>query len=149
MKIELVQTAAQLQECLQIRQTVFIKEKGVPKEIEIDAMDDLQSSCTHFLVCDGKNPIGTFQCANMDKNTIKVQRLCFLKESRGKGFGRQALVFLEAWSRQQNKNRIEIDAKQDVYPFYEKCGYQKISDPFLEADIPHVRMEKRLDMGER
>ena len=39
-----------LSRCLQIRREVFVLEKGVPEDLEVDACDCLDTSCTHFLL---------------------------------------------------------------------------------------------------
>lgn len=134
-----------LNECLKIRNTVFIVEKGVPKELEIDEYDIQGGLCGHFLLKEKDNYIGAFRCMKLDKNTVKLQRFCFLKEYRGRGVGKQALEKFEEYLTECGIiKEIVLDAKFEVHGFYEKCGYEKVSGVFEEAGIPHIRMKKEL-----
>ncbi len=37
-----------------------------------------------------------------------------------------------------------MHARATAIGFYEKCGYDRLGETFLEQGIPHVRMQKRL-----
>ncbi len=133
-----------LNECLKIRSRVFIEEKGVPKELETDEYDISGGICEHFLIKDGEKYIGAFRCIRLDNGTVKLQRFCFLKEYRGRGFGKKALEIYEKYCAERGVKTVVLDAKFEVHRFYEKCGYEKESDVFEEAGIPHIRMRKEL-----
>lgn len=145
-KIEIIfaQDENTLYQCLKIREEVFTTEKGVPREIEADALDCLNGPCGHFLIRFNGADIGTFRCAYMPENIVRIQRLCILKEFRGRGFGKAALAYVESHYQPPGCAAIELDAKYDALPFYEKCGYKKTSKPFTEAGILHVKMRKKL-----
>lgn len=145
-KIEIItaEDEAVLARCLKIREEVFTSEKGVPKEIEVDSSDCLNGACVHFLIRFGGADAGAFRCARVQENAVRLQRLCVLKEFRAHGLGKAALELLESRCRKDGCAAIELDAKLDASPFYEKCGYRKVSEPFIEADIPHVKMKKEL-----
>lgn len=133
-----------LNQCLKIRKEVFILEKAVPKEIEIDSLDCLSAACEHFLILSGENIIGTFRAVFPDSNTVKIQRFCLLKKYRGKGAGKAAVLLAEKYYKAKGKRFLSLNAKFSVYPFYEKCGFIKTSDVFLEAGVEHVQMIKPL-----
>ncbi|MBS4786353.1 MAG: GNAT family N-acetyltransferase [Clostridiales bacterium] len=138
-----VQTECELEECLRIREAVFTGEKAVPREIEQDERDTLGSGCEHFLLLSGGVPAGTLRCTIQD-GAVRLQRFCLLPAFRGQGNGRRALELLEQLCRSRGERRIELDAKLEAGPFYEKCGYRRCSDVFLEAGIPHVAMYREL-----
>lgn len=133
-----------IRRCLEIRNKVFIVEKGVPEEVEVDGYDCLNNSCEHFLIRHEGKAAGTIRCLHMTENTIRIQRFCFLKEFRGLGLGRAVLNYIEGHYRKEHIVKVEMDAKYDVFRFYEKCGYEKISDVFIEAGIEHVKMIKEI-----
>lgn len=142
--ITLACNQAVLDECLKIRRKVFIEEKNVPENIEIDEHDILGGKCEHFMIGAKAGAIGTLRCMRLDESTIKLQRFCILPQWRGAGIGRKMLEFVEEYYSSKSVSRIELDAKFEVAPFYEKCGYTVISDRFLEAGIPHVKMAKEI-----
>lgn len=133
-----------LKRCLKIRDSVFIVEKGVPKEIEVDQYDSLNERCAHFMVRYQNTDAGTVRCLNISEDTLKIQRFCILKEYRNSGLGREVLGYIENEYKKQGFATVEMDAKYEVYGFYEKCGYRKVSDVFMEANVQHVKMMKNI-----
>lgn len=139
----LADNADLLNRCLKIRRTVFIVEKKVPETIEVDNKDQLNFGCFHFLVIDDGKDAGAFRITINDK-TARLQRFCFLKDFRKKGLGSATLEYIEKYCRDNNVNKIEFDAKMESAPFYLKNNYRIVSSEFIEAGIPHVKMEKVL-----
>ncbi len=133
-----------LENCLEIRRQVFIIEKGVPKEIEVDKYDCLEEACSHFLVRYQNKDVGTIRCLETSSDRVRIQRFCFLKEYRGLGLGKIVIAYIENYYKRQGYSTVEMDAKYEVFGFYEKCGYQRVSDVFIEAGIPHVKMQKEI-----
>lgn len=133
-----------LERCLEIRDKVFSIEKGVPKEIEVDELDCLNESCSHFLLRYQNDDVGTIRCLYTSDDTVRIQRFCFLKEYRGLGLGKTVIEYIENYYKDRGFATIEMDAKYEVCGFYEKCGYQKVSDVFIEVNIKHVKMMKEI-----
>lgn len=127
-----------------VRRQVFTLEKGIAEEIETDAEDCLTGGCEHFLVlCEGKDA-GAFRCMPTAEGVVRLQRFCILKTVRGTGAGRKTLKEMEVWYRRRGYGRIELDAKFQVEGFYRACGYQTVSEPFMEAGVLHVRMVREI-----
>lgn len=143
-KILKVVNGDMLKRCLKIREEVFTLEKGVSKEIEVDKYDCLNELSNHFLIKSQNDDIGTIRCLYVFKDTIKIQRFCFLEGYRGLGFGRIVMEYIENYYKNQGIRKIEMDAKYEVFSFYEKCGYKRVSDIFIEANIEHVKMMKTI-----
>ena len=142
LEIEEVKTGEGLAQCLAVRRAVFIDEMGVPEDIEVDEYDILNGGCAHFLITCAGIPVGAFRC--LAGSAVHLQRLCILAEYRGNGVGRAALARAEEFSSRMGAECIELHAKCGASPFYAKCGYAVASEPFSEADVPHVKMIKRL-----
>lgn len=132
-----------LKKCLKIREEVFTNEKGVPKEIENDKYDLLSNEYEHFLIVLDNKEVGTLRCNIEKEKEVIIQRFCILKEYRRLGLGRKTLEYIENYYK-KSKEIIKMDAKYEVSGFYEKCGYKKISDVFIEANIKHIKMIKSL-----
>ena len=130
--------------CLDIRKRVFQIEKGVSKDIELDEFDCLNDTVTHYLIEDSGVYIGAIRMKKLDKNTIKIQRFCFLKEYRGLGFGKKVVFkMMEEYSK-LGYVYIEVGAKFEVKEFYKACGFDYISEPFFEANIKHIEMKRKI-----
>lgn len=139
-----VQSQNDLDKCLAVRRAVFVREKGVPEEIEIDEFDILRPDCLHFLISYEEKTVGTLRCRILSPDRVKLQRFCIQKEFRGKGIGKTAMEQIADFCRKQGCRVMELDAKYEAKAFYEKCGYRAVSGVFTEANVPHVRMEKAL-----
>ncbi|MBE6902161.1 MAG: GNAT family N-acetyltransferase [Ruminococcaceae bacterium] len=132
-----------LDECRRVRHEVFVLERGVDPSIEQDGHDILGGACAHFLIRCGDSTAGAFRCMT-DGGVVRLQRLCVAKAHRKKGAGAAALKFMEQHYRALGCSRIELDSKCESAEFYLKNGYTAVSEPFIEADIPHIRMIKEL-----
>lgn len=133
-----------LTDALEIRKKVFTDEKLVPRDIEHDKYDETLDLCDHFIIIYNDIKVGTLRCLNIDDNIVKLQRFCFLKEYRNLGLGKKTLEFIENFYKKQDIKKIMMDAKYQVSGFYEKCGYIKQSEIFVEAGIEHIKMSKNL-----
>ncbi|WP_209844840.1 GNAT family N-acetyltransferase [Paenibacillus sediminis] len=140
-----VRTEEQLQECLKIRKEVFVEEQNVPLDLEIDAFDTLSSDANHILIQDDGQYVATGRLIYYKEGTAKMQRIAVRKEYRSKGLGRVLLVALEELARELGLRYSILDAQVQAEPFYSKLGYEVISkEPFYDAGILHVRMQKTL-----
>ena len=149
LEIKIIETKDDLEKALNIRRTVFVHEHNVPEDIELDEFDTLDSGCVHVLALYDNKPIGTLRANLTIKDKVKIQRFCFLAEYRKLGFGKQLLEFAENELRKKGYNYFFLEAKFSVHPFYEKCGYKKVSDIFYEVNVPHVKMVKEYNKWKR
>lgn len=133
-----------LKECLKVRHDVFTVEKNIPESIEVDELDCISSACDHVLVRYHHKNVGALRCKYVDNTTIKIQRFCFYSDQRRNGLGSKTLQYLEKYYKERGISKIILDSKFEVYKFYEKNNYIKVSDVFIEAGIEHVTMEKIL-----
>ena len=119
-----------------IRTRVFVKEQGVPEEIELD--DDDQRA-VHFLAfIDGK-AVGTARVVIRHGNA-KIGRMAVLKKYRRRGIGMRLLKRTIAIAKQQNAKTIYLHAQVSVIGFYQAMNFRCIGPVFNEAGIPHRKM---------
>jgi predicted GNAT family N-acyltransferase len=145
MEIIRVHSLEQLNQCFTIRNKVFVEEQGVPAEIELDEYDHSPDACAHTLVLRKGQPAATGRWRSYKPDTAKLQRLAVLKHYRGTGIGRSLILALEEQAREAGFQFCILDGQCQAEPFYLKLGYVTISEqPFEEAGIMHVRMQKTL-----
>ncbi|MFS0688424.1 GNAT family N-acetyltransferase [Sporosarcina sp. 179-K 8C2 HS] len=124
-----------------VRKQVFVDEQGVPLSLEIDEFDNTAS---HFIVYDERQPIGAGRIREIGPGIGKVERVCVLKELRGKHLGNLIMLELERHAKSAGMTKIVLNAQSYAVPFYEKLGYTVTSPEFMDADIPHRAMEKEI-----
>ncbi len=139
MNIELIVTRYQdhLDEISAVRRRVFIEEQKVPEALEWDERDQL---CQHLLIRNRGVPVATGRI-DLDKDG-RVGRVAVLPEYRSSGLGTKIMQKFECIAKHSNQKRIWFHAQRTAIEFYQKLGYEIISDEFLEAEIPHCTMEK-------
>lgn len=119
-----------------IRETIFIKEQGVTPEQEWDSDD---SGATHFLACEGEYAIGT---ARLLPNGC-IGRVAVLRDWRGQGIGQLLMQAAIAEAERQGMNKQTLTAQAHAAGFYQRLGFEIISEEFIEAGIPHIEMQRR------
>jgi predicted GNAT family N-acyltransferase len=122
-----------------VRSDVFLIEQAIPPELEYDD-DDL--TCIHAVAWDHSRPIGT---ARLDINQQgRIGRVSVLKEYRRQGIGSMLMQTLENEAKSKGLQRIWFHSQVSAVPFYLALGYRPYGEEYLEANIPHLSMEKIL-----
>lgn len=117
-----------------IRYEVFVIGQNCPEDIEWE----FEEESTHFLVFDNKEAVATARHRETE-NGYKLERFAVLKSKRSNGYGH--IVLKEILEDLSNFNRnIYLHAQFDVIPFYEKMGFEKEGNSFVEANITHYKM---------
>jgi predicted GNAT family N-acyltransferase len=124
------------QKALRIRMRVFVREQGVPKEIEIDHDDN---RALHFLAFAGDKAVGTARIV-MRHGSAKIGRMAVLKSYRGRGVGKELLKRAVAAARRRRAQAIYLHAQVPVIGFYAAFGFRCAGPVFEEAGIPHRKM---------
>jgi predicted GNAT family N-acyltransferase len=131
--------------CLAIRREVFVEGQGVSLEEEFDGLDP---EAEHFLAYPDDRPgcaaAGTARMRILN-GVVKAERIAVLDRARGLGLGRALVEAIESRAREKGLPAIRLNAQVAVLAFYEKLGYVAEGEVFVEADIDHRAMTKRLD----
>jgi len=140
MKIKIVRTATEKSDCVLIRKAVFVEEQKVPMNLEIDEHED---EAIHFVGYVDDQPVAASRLRFV-YGKGKLERICVLKEHRGKSFGKQIIDKMEEVVKDHDIKQTTLNGQVHAISFYEKLGYQVVSEEFMDAGIPHVSMEKDL-----
>lgn len=127
-----------------VRRAVFIEEQGVSEAEEMDGRD---GDAIQLLVTNGDEPVGTARVRFPDSETAKIERVAVRASHRGEGLGVRLMERAEDCARDEGATAVVLHAQRRVEGFYRSLGYETVSDEFLEAEIPHVEMEKRVASG--
>ena len=120
-----------------VRQEVFVKEQGVPVELEIDEFD---LSATHVLALKEGEFIGTGRLVVLGDGQAQIGRMAVLAQFRNQGVGTQILGKLIDLAKMQGIKQLMLHAQVDAIPFYEKLGFKVEGPSYDEAGIPHRNM---------
>lgn len=139
--VTIVTTEQEREDAFSVRRKVFVEEQGVPLNLELDELD---RTAYHFVVYQQEMPIGAGRLRETDQLIGKVERVCILPDFRGMNLGVLVMKALEEHAEQKGFEKIILNAQSYAVPFYEKLGYTVTSPEFMDADIPHRAMEKKI-----
>jgi len=121
-----------------IREEVFVREQGVPAELEWDGLDE---SCRHALALSHQgNAIG---CGRMFTNG-HIGRISVLPQWRKQKVGTAIMEALLDYARAQKYKKVDVDAQTYALPFYHSFGFAEHGKEFMEAGLPHIKMTMKL-----
>lgn len=120
-----------------IRAAVFQGEHALDEETEIDGHEHISH---HYLALADGLPVGTARWRMTMNGKAKLERFAVLSTYRHQGVGR---ALAEAILRHVPAHRpVYLEALVNVVGFYEKLGFKPVGEPYEEAGLPHVRMER-------
>ena len=140
-EIRVVNIVKDLEQALKLRHQVFVEEQMVPTNLERDEQDQI---AIHFVAVRAGCVIGTARLLSHSKIASQVSRMAVNKKFRQRGIGRRLLEVLEDEVRKQGKLEIVLHAQMHACDFYRACGYVTEGDQFVEANIMHINMVKKL-----
>ncbi len=124
-----------------VRQRVFIDEQHVSPEEEYDDLDD---TALHAVALIDDVIIGTARLLSVDESTARIGRMAVDEPWRRQGVGSVLLRYLENEARKQGHREVVLHAQLAAADFYRRYGYAPEGDVFLEANIEHVVMRKKV-----
>lgn len=119
-----------------LRKEVFVKEQGIPEELEFDHYDN---NSTHLGLYIDSELIGTIRLIEINELLCKIGRFVVKKEYRCLGIGK--LICLHILD-STNYQSYVVHAQIDKVGFYQKCGFITIGSEFIEDGIVHIKMIK-------
>lgn len=120
-----------------VREEVFIREQRVPEALEWDAYD---ARALHLLALGGDRPVATARLTTDGR----IGRMAVLAPWRHRGIGAALLDRLLEVARAQGLTRPRLNAQTTALGFYRRAGFRVVGEEFLDAGIPHYRMELSL-----
>ena len=121
----------------EIRKTVFIDEQQVPIELEWDEFDE---HCTHFLI----SISGEFIATGRLKSDGQIGRMAVLAQHRRNGAGTILLNHILNYAQEIKLNKVYCHAQLTALDFYKTAGFTPTGEIFIDANIPHQAMFKKL-----
>ena len=122
-----------------LRQQVFVVEQNC---VYRDADDTDGISWHLFVLNDQGQALATCRLVPAGHRYAEaaIGRLANAAEVRGTGMGRAIMQAAIDELSKRSPGPIRISAQQYLQKFYESLGFEVVSQPYLEDDIPHLEM---------
>ena len=88
--------------------------------------------------------LGCCMLTKIDDNTLQLRQMAVNNNLQGKGIGASIMSFAENLSRDRGYKKLIMHARKTATGFYEKFGFKVKGPEFLELNLPHHVMEKRI-----
>lgn len=88
--------------------------------------------------------IGCCLLTKIDANCTRLRQMAVQKNHQGLGIGESMMQFAENIARDRGFRQIMMHARETAIGFYERYGYKTKGEEFIEVNIPHRVMEKKL-----
>lgn len=125
-----------------LRNEVFVQEQGVSQELEWDEQDPLS---IHAVL---RNRMGltvaTGRLLPALDGVSKIGRMAVKRQLRGLKLGDQVLTGLLDAARKRGDREVVLHAQCTAENFYQRQGFTRRGEVFVEADMDHVEMAIRL-----
>ncbi len=121
-----------------IRESVFIREQGVPPELEWDGLDE---GARHALALSTNG--SAIGCGRILPNG-HIGRIAVLPKWRKKKVGTAIMEELLDDARERGLKEVDVDAQTYAVPFYHRFGFEEEGEEFMDAGMPHIKMRLRL-----
>ena len=135
------------QDAMRLRMQVFVREQGIPVEIEADEFDvtSLHAVAINGLgmcVATGRMLPSANEATRAD--VMRIGRMAVARPLRGTQLGRQVLDALVDAAQRLGKRQVELHAQRTAESFYRRAGFSVVGEPYEEAGIAHISMVKDL-----
>jgi len=80
----------------------------------------------------------------VDNATIKLRQMAVQNKLQGKGIGASIMSFAETIARDKGYKKLTMHARDTAIGFYEKFDYYVKGSEFIEVNVLHHVMEKKL-----
>ena len=81
---------------------------------------------------------------SLGNGVVKLRQMAVAMDFQGAGWGRHLIRGVEQTLREELISIIEVHARDTALGFYEKLGFTREGETFLEVNIPHWKMSKRI-----
>lgn len=127
----------ELYDILKLRVDIFVVEQNCPYH----EIDDKDKKAYHVFLKDDDGIQAYLRVIGAGAAFDEVSIGRVVTRKRRCGLGTKILeAGIKTAKEKMNASKIEIEAQTYARSLYEKVGFQKVSEEFLEDGIPHIRM---------
>ncbi len=103
-----------------------------------------ESESLHLACWDDEVLVGTLLLTPHENGVIQMRQVAVDDRRQGAGIGRLLVVESEREAMRRGFIRMMLHARDTAIAFYEKAGYTRIGEAFLEVGIWHQEMVKNI-----
>lgn len=139
---EIKHGSKEYQEAVSLRFEILRKPLGL--EFSKEQLE-AESNSFHLVCFDGERIVACVILEpKSENNKFKMRQVAVARDYQGQGVGSKLVKFSEAFAKSKGVKTMVLNARETASDFYQKLGYQRHGEQFLEVGIPHFYYEKTL-----
>jgi ElaA protein len=120
---------------LELRVQVFVVEQTCPY-LELDGRD-LEPKTIHLWAERDGDVLAYLRLLDEPDGSVRLGRVCTKFGARGRGLSARLMEYAVKMA---DGRRMVLAAQSHLEPWYERFGFTRSGEPFVEDGIPHVPM---------
>lgn len=132
-----------MEEIAPMRREVFGTELGFPEDILFDEADETAIHVIAYKDINRTIPVASGRLYKMEEEDYKIGRIVVVKEERGQGFGDFIVRMLVDKALMMGADRVIVGSQPHAVRFYEKIGFRRTGETYVEAGVEHTLLEIR------
>ncbi len=126
-----------------------VRIQGMNRQHHISLRDEFDEhdgeGTKYILLLDKGYPVATCRFYETSENVVTIGRVVVLSEYREHHLGERVMQEAESWIKELGYKEIIVDSRTIAVGFYEKLGYEKMSDEvYMSGVFECVKMHKIL-----
>ncbi len=141
--LEYKQSSNMSRQAMNLRHDIFVNEQGIPFSDEFDGLDD-KSDTIHCDLSKSNKLLAYARIWKISDTTARFGRIVVSPEERRKGYGQKIIRYALSVAIEKGYKEVKVEAQVQAIDFYEKCGFIRIGEAFVDAGIPHIWMMRNV-----
>ena len=124
-------------------QELELRDKVLRKPLGMSLSDDnleADKNDIHIGAFVDNKLVGVLILSRLNQNDVKMRQVAVLEGMRSKKIGSKMVAYAEQFSKDLHYTTMLLNARKTAVGFYEKLGYEKVGNEFLEINNPHFKM---------
>lgn len=126
---------------VELRNNILLAPIGLPYYEEVLKNDSKSIHCVSF---DEEEAIACCVLTDLGDGLVQLRQMAVLDRWQRKGIGEDLIAFAEYVAKEHGFGEIMLHAQRVAENFYLKNGYTFVGEEFLEVEIPHFEMRKKI-----
>ena len=149
LEVRWAETPADREGAIAVRRAVFVGEQGYTEPQEFDELDARAMHAVASIGGARPQVVGTARLV-LDRDGLgrvaHVGRVSVLPPHRGRGVGSALVAFVVRNAAMMGPYVVRAGAQVAAIGFWERMGFERTGDAYMDCHVPHEWMELRLDM---
>lgn len=105
---------------------------------------DVEKNDVHIGAFLNSKLVGVLILTKLNTDEVKMRQVAVVEDMRNQTIGSKLVRYAEEYSIKAGYSKMILNARKTAVGFYKGLGYSIINNEFMEINIPHYKMIKRL-----